>query len=94
MLIFFLFLVEDDLGGRAVDSSVPFLVRGRTKTQVGVRGFSVKLLFPQMCLSLTWQAIESCQQLSGYPHALQNRCPRGTGVSFIPLGGQHSCQEN
>lgn len=94
MPFFFLFLMEDDLGSRAVDSSVPFLVRGRAKTQVGVRGLSVKLLFPQILLSLTWQAIESCQQLSGYPHAPQNRCPRGTGVSFIPLGGQHSCQEN
>lgn len=88
------FLVKDDIGGRVVDSRSPFLVRSRAKTGVNVRGLSVKLLFPQIRLSLTWQAVESCQQLSGYPHALQNRCPRGTGVSFIPLGGQHSCQEN
>lgn len=36
MPFFFLFLMEDDLGSRAVDSSVPFLVRGRAKTQVVV----------------------------------------------------------
>lgn len=79
--------MEDDLGGRVVDSSVPFLVRGRAKTQVGVHGLSVKLLFPQIRLSLTWQAKESCQQLSGYPSTCPTEpLPTGDRCFLYPPG--------